>query len=165
MGSPSNSMICCLRRDLLLAAAAASILVAGCDARPADSAAGDSSRIVIKNPIVRLRPGPQRSAGAYMTIMNASSRDDRLLSVTASAADGATNLEPGEHDGGERMEERPNGFRVPARRAVMLEPGGKHVVLTGVADDIKPGASMMLELRFEKSGSLSVEALVRPFAG
>jgi len=152
-------------RDLLLAAAAASILIGGCDARPADSAAGDSSRIVIKNPVVRLRPGPQRSANAYMTIMNASSRDDRLLSVTASAARGATNVEPGERDGAAQMEERPNGFRVPARRAVTLEPGGKHVVLSGVAADVEPGASMVLELRFEKSGSLSIEAPVHPSAG
>jgi copper(I)-binding protein len=158
-------MIRCLRRDLLLAAAAATVLIGGCDAIPTNSAAGDSGRIVIKNPVVRLQLGPQRSAAAYMTIMNASSRDDRLLSVTANAARDATNLEPGDQNEQARMEERPGGFRLPARRAVKLEPGGKHVMLTGVAGDIEPGASIELELFFEKSGSLSIEAPVHASSG
>ena len=92
-------------------------------------------------------------------------RDDRLVSVIASLADGARTREAVERDGLESMEERPNGFRVPARRAVTLAPDGKHVMLLGVSRDVEPGASMTLELRFERSGSLSVEAQVEPITG
>lgn len=72
----------------------------------------------------------------YFTVHNRSDHDDRLVAVEAGGTigDGAgaqlheTVLE----DGVSRMRARPEGFAVPAGEDLRFEPGGPHVMLTGL---------------------------------
>lgn len=52
-------------------------------------------------------------------------------------------------------------LEVPAKGQVELKPGGYHVMLIGVKRDLKVGDKFSLELQFEKSGAITVEAEVK----
>jgi copper(I)-binding protein len=59
-----------------------------------------------------------------------------------------------------QMEHIP-GLEVPAKREVLLEPGGYHVMLIGVNTSLALGDTLPITLRFEKSGEIQMEAQVR----
>ena len=123
------------------------------------------SRISVRDAVVEIHEHAPANATAYMTIMNASSDDDRLLSVASTGIRAALTREHISSGAGARIEDRPNGFAVPARRAITLDAGGKHILLKGLAGDLSPGDSLLLNLEFERSGSLAVQAVVRPVTG
>ena len=58
------------------------------------------------------------------------------------------------------MLHRPTGFRVPARGALKLEPGGKHLMLIELYRPLGSGESVELTLCFEKAGTRSVSVPV-----
>jgi copper(I)-binding protein len=49
---------------------------------------------------------------------------------------------------------------LPARAPVKLEPGGTHVMLTGLREPLVAGGNIELRLRFEKSGERTVAVRV-----
>ena len=131
----------------------AALLLASCkpaSAPPAVSVDGAWARATV--------PGQMGSA-AYFTIQNAGG-EDKLLSVTSPAADAS--LHSTSMDNGV-MRMRPlEGLDVPANGAVELKPGGTHVMLMGLKQPLEAGATLELDLKFEKSGERKVTAEVRP---
>jgi copper(I)-binding protein len=60
---------------------------------------------------------------------------------------------------------RPIGsIEIPAGDALAMEPGGIHLMLTGLAKPLKVGERLLLTLTFERAGSIAVEAEVRPIS-
>lgn len=103
-------------------------------------------------------PG-QTGSAAYFTIRN-SGGEDKLLSVTSPVAD--SSLHSTSTDNG-IMRMRPlDALEIPAKGAVDLKPGGTHVMLMGLKQPLQPGATLELDLKFEKSGERKVSAEVRP---
>ncbi len=132
----------------------AALLLASCkppaDAPPAVSIHGAWARATV--------PGQMGSA-AYFTIRN-SGGEDKLLSVTSPVAD--SSLHSTSTDNG-IMRMRPHdALEIPAKGAVDLKPGGTHVMLMGLKQPLQPGATLELDLKFEKSGERKVSAEVRP---
>jgi copper(I)-binding protein len=109
-------------------------------------------------------PG-QSATAAYMTISNKGAGDDRLVSVAATAPAMAM-LHSSENSGGvARMRAMESGVEVPAGTTVELKPSGNHVMLTGLGAPLRPGQSLNLVLRFEKSGERPVDVRIAPAAG
>lgn len=52
-------------------------------------------------------------------------------------------------------------IEVAAGGSVALEPGGKHIMLIGLKQDLSEGEKLSLTLTFAKSGPLTVEAEIR----
>jgi hypothetical protein len=52
-------------------------------------------------------------------------------------------------------------IEVPANGQVELKPGGYHVMLVGLKQDLKVGDIVKLTLVFEKAGRIDVEAEVK----
>ncbi|MEJ2305790.1 MAG: copper chaperone PCu(A)C [Anaerolineales bacterium] len=50
---------------------------------------------------------------------------------------------------------------VPARGSVEFKPGGYHVMLVGLTQDLNEGDTLKLTLRFEKSGEMPLDVPVR----
>ena len=98
------------------------------------------------------------ASAAYLTIAN-SGGADRLLSV-ASPAGEASLHSTSMDDGVMRM--RPlDGLEIPADSTVELAPGGTHIMLTGLAHPLSEGSALPLDLTFERSGEIRVNASVR----
>lgn len=112
----------------------------------------------IRDPRASLSPAG--TGAVYLTVTATGEAADRLLGVTTAAAGSATLHESVDRDGVHRMEERPEGFEVPAGGSVELAPGGKHVMLMGLADGTAEGGSLPLTLRFERAGEVEVEVPV-----
>jgi hypothetical protein len=60
-----------------------------------------------------------------------------------------------------KMQMLADGLEIPAGGEVLLQPGGYHVMLIGVERDLAVGDRFAIDLQFEKSGTLTVEAEVR----
>ncbi len=100
-----------------------------------------------------------RSGAAFMQIANAGAAD-RLIEAKG---DVARRIELHTHvieDGVARMREVEGGVEIPAGGMVMLERGGLHVMLMGVATPLKEGDVFPLTLVFEQAGEITVDVAV-----
>jgi copper(I)-binding protein len=50
---------------------------------------------------------------------------------------------------------------VPAKGKTELKPGGYHIMLLGLKQDLKPGEKVPVTLKFERGGEVRVEAVVK----
>jgi hypothetical protein len=127
------------------------------------------------------RPATDTGA-AYFTIVNGGTSADRLLEVkspvaahveiheTVQGASGDAGM-PGMSGmaGMSAMHgmvtmKRVNAVAVPAGGGVRFKPGSYHVMLIGLKHPLKAGDVVPLRLRFEKAGTIDVNAPVRATA-
>ena len=52
-------------------------------------------------------------------------------------------------------------LELPAQSTIQFQPGGYHLMLIGVNRNLNPGDKISLNLQFEKSATILVEAAVR----
>jgi copper(I)-binding protein len=97
----------------------------------------------------------------FMRLVNKGQEPDRLIGGQTDAAQ-AVEVHETIMDGEVmKMQMLAGGLQVPARGEVLLQPGSYHVMLIGITRDLKVGDKVSVELQFEKSGPLTVEAEVR----
>jgi len=95
-----------------------------------------------------------------MVIRNMGRTDDALIGAASDVAETVelheTTME-GDMAGMHPVEAIP----VPAGGSVTLEPGGYHVMLIGLKQELQTGQMITLTLTFEKAGQITVQAEVR----
>lgn len=100
------------------------------------------------------------TSAAYMRITNGTDGEDTVVGVSTPAAAKASIHQTMTDDSGMTgMHEAT--LTLPAGGTVALEPGGYHVMLTGLAADLVPGSEIQLTLTFERAGPLVVPVQVR----
>ena len=110
----------------------------------------------------REAPGMSSTGAVFMVIENRGSQADALTGASTSVCE-VVEL----HESvvaGEVMKMRPvEGGRIviPAGEEVALEPGGLHVMLIGLSEQLVPGSSFTLTLMFDKAGEVNLEVMVR----
>ena len=105
--------------------------------------------------------GMAGTGAAFMLIKNEGRESDRLVGGQTEVAEVVEVHETVLEGDVMKMQMLAEGLEVPARGEVQLEPGGYHVMLIGMKQDLNVGESYTLELQFEKSGMISVEPEVR----
>ena len=134
-------------------AALFALLLASCHAQDAPP------KIAVEDAWARATVPGQSGSAAYFTIANQGGAD-RLLAVSSPSADAS--LHSTSMDNGV-MRMRPlQTLYVPAKSTVVLKPGRTHVMLMGLKQPLDAGATVELDLKFEKSGERRVAADVRP---
>lgn len=117
--------------------------------------------IMIKDPYARSSTSMSKSGAAFMTIMNHSDQNDR---VVGAATDAAAKVELHTHkedaNGVMKMVEVEEGFPVAAGEMIQLKRGGDHVMLMGLTAPLEQGDMITLTLTFEKAGDVVVEVPV-----
>lgn len=116
--------------------------------------------VTVKEPWSRQAMGGDNGA-AFMTITNATSQDDRVISAETSIAQRVELHETMELDGVMSMIPQPDGFPLPAGATLELKPGGKHVMLMGLVNPLAPGQTYELTLNFEMAGPITIKVPVR----
>lgn len=106
------------------------------------------------------RASATQTSAAYLTIGNKSGEDDTLLEARSPVAGRVEIHDMTMEDMVMRMR-RLDNLPVAAGESVQLAPGGKHIMLIGLAAPLEEGASVPLTLVFEKAGEIGVEAPVR----
>ena len=134
-------------------------LIAACLAAALPGGARADARI--DDAWTRATVSAQRAGGAFMTIT--SDTPARLVAVHTPVADTAEIHEMTMVDHGMRM--RPvESLARPAGTAVVLKPGGYHLMLLDLAGPLVPGDTVSLTLVFASGLELEAEAEVRPLA-
>lgn len=107
-------------------------------------------------------PMPAGANGAaYMTVTNDGDAGDRLVSATSDIAEDVE-LHESTTDGGSMMMQQIDGIDIPAGGEAVLEPGGFHVMLIGVTEELTEDDTVDLTLTFENAGERTVSAEVVP---
>jgi len=100
---------------------------------------------------VRATPPGANTAAAYLTIT--SDADDRLVGAYSESTNEIQIHAHVQDDGVMRMR-RLDSLQIPARRAVVLAPGGKHLMMFGIAEPFAPGEELVITLLFERAGAV-----------
>lgn len=98
-------------------------------------------------------PG-QPAGGAFLTLRNRGAAD-RLVGARSAAAE-RVELHSMSMDGDVMRMRQIDAIDLPAGASVALAPGGLHLMLMGLKQPLKAGASVPLTLRFEKAGEVAV---------
>jgi copper(I)-binding protein len=117
--------------------------------------------LTIDHPTVTPTRGIVPVNAGYMTILNAGTNADRLISATSPDA-GRIKLH--EHrrgpDGMMQMREVQGGIAVPAKGQVRFAQGGLHLMIFDPKQPLKEGDYFPITLTFERAGRVNVVAMV-----
>lgn len=107
------------------------------------------------------RPAASGDNGAvYFIISNATDADDRLLSASTDVASAAEVHMSMMDSNGVMTMQMQEAVPIPAQQEVIFKPGGLHVMLVGLRQDLNIGDTISLTLNFEAGGSITVQAPV-----
>ena len=100
------------------------------------------------------------NGAAYFQIVNNQNSEDRLLSVSGTIAE-KIELHKSEIDTQGVMRMTPQeSVLIPAGKTVPFEPGGLHVMLIHLSQELKRGETFPLTLHFEHFGDVQIEVEV-----
>jgi copper(I)-binding protein len=123
------------------------------------SAAPGDGEVTITDATIDWPANPTKAA-VRMVVRNGTGTDDALVAVTSPIAPSATvHRTDTDADGRAVMVAEPE-LAIPARSSVTFEPGGLHVMLTGITTDIQVGDDVPLTLTFEHAGKVTTTAVV-----
>jgi copper(I)-binding protein len=124
------------------------------------------AQVTVKDPWVRATVPQQKATGAFMQLSAA--QDTRLVEARSPVAGTVEIHEMKMENNVMKMRAVP-GLDVPAGKGVDLKPGGYHVMLLDLKEQMKEGATVPVTLVFEgkdkKRETVEVKAAVRPLAG
>jgi hypothetical protein len=115
--------------------------------------------ITIQEPWARASLGNAPNSAAYMTLQNMGATPDRLIGGSTPVA---TKVELHTHvmEGGIAKMRPVDGIEVAPGAPTVLEPGGAHVMLSGLTQKLEAGATVPLTLVFEHAGEVALEVPV-----
>ncbi len=123
----------------------ATILLAGCQQAPS-----------VRDAWVRLPAVPGRPAAGYAIVRGRSSGNDVLTSVASPAVARAELHESmASHGGMMAMQPLP---KVAIKGTVGFDPGGKHIMLFGLSNDLRAGGTVPLTFGFDDGTKVTVDA-------
>lgn len=134
-------------KSILLAASTAAIV----------SAPALAADIMIKDAYARASSPTAASGAAFMSIMNHTDSEDRLVGVKSYAAQRVeihTHIE--DSNGVMRMVKVEDGIAVPASGMAMLKRGGDHVMFLGLTQPFEHGTDISVILQFENAGEIEL---------
>jgi copper(I)-binding protein len=108
------------------------------------------------------RPASKGQNGAvYFIIQNDTANDDALIGASAEIASTAEAHMSMMSDQGVMSMSMQEAVQVPTGEGVTFKPGGLHIMLVNLKQDLSVGDTFTLILRFEKAGEITVQVEVR----
>ncbi|MEO6061404.1 MAG: copper chaperone PCu(A)C [Thermoflexales bacterium] len=136
------------------------VLLSGCAGASTPMAPAGAGQITADGVWIRNSAAGGNTA-AYLTLKNGGA-EDTLVSASIAEANIVELHETAAATSG-MMEMRPlvQGLKVPANGSVELKPGGYHVMVMGLKQDLRTGANVKLKLTFKSGKTLELTAPVR----
>jgi periplasmic copper chaperone A len=138
----------------------------GCGSNTA-TATGDTAvpEVVVSDAWVRATTGTEDPSmtGAFMALDNEGSEDVSLTGASSPVAGTVELHEMAMADGSMTMREAEEGFVIEAGYGQVLMPGGNHVMLMGLTDELAPGDEIELVLEFSDGTSEELTVPVKEF--
>lgn len=136
------------------------LTVAGGCSGDGQAGTGTAPAITVTDAVIAVPAGA--NTAMYLTIENAGGEDDRLVAASAPIADRIELHETRAGDDGLMQMFHLDHVEVAAGSEVRFAPGGLHVMVFDVAP-LEEGDVVDVELEFERSGTMSIEAVVEPY--
>ncbi|MGH6900081.1 MAG: copper chaperone PCu(A)C [Geminicoccaceae bacterium] len=108
--------------------------------------------------------GATRTSAAYLTLEVTGDQVDRLIAVASPVAEGAT-LHTHVMDGGVARMRPLAAIEIAPGAPTVLEPGGLHIMLSGLEQRLVEGETFPLSLTFESAGTVDIEVPIMGMAG
>jgi hypothetical protein len=125
---------------------------------PSNAPAGGP--LTVKDAWVRAAPSGADTA-AYFTIVNGKVDADTLVGVSASVGKSAGLHRTSTDPSGMTGMQMTDSVKIPGGGSIQFAPGGYHVMIVGLAAELKAGDQVVLQLSFENAGVVKVTAEVR----
>ena len=107
--------------------------------------------MIISDAYIRGLPPGQTVTAVFMTFNNALAQDCQLVGAASPIASSAEIHAHSHHNGAMSM--RPvDAVKIPAGESLSFEPGGYHLMMFGLKDDLKEGDEHAITLFFEGEG-------------
>lgn len=131
------------------------LTLTGCQAGPA------APRIEASGAWGRPSPMVDKAGAVYVVIENKGNAADRLIGASSPAAQMVEVHESYMEGGVMKMRPVAGGVDVPAGGKVELKPGSYHIMLMDLAAPLQTANTIVVTLKFEKSGEVAVTAEIR----
>lgn len=104
------------------------------------------------------------NSAAYMILQNPLDSPDKLLSASSTAAE-SVEIHMTSMDANGTMMMRPAGpVDLPAQSSVELKPGGLHIMLVGLKNNLVIGGTITVTLQFENADPLTLDIPIQEAA-
>lgn len=123
-------------------------------------AAAQASPLVVQNAWMRKAPGSD-AAAVYLVLRNTSAQPVIVVGVSSPVASHVMIHETSTEDGQSRMRAHDRLVIAPGQ-SVAFQPGGMHVMLSGIKKTLTIGQTVPLVLLLANGGQVQVAAMVRP---
>ncbi len=125
------------------------------------------AQVTVKDPWVRATVSQQKATGAFMQIT--STQDARLIEAKSPVAGVVEVHEMKMEKDVMKMRALTEGLALPAGKSVELKPGGYHVMLMDLKQQVKEGdvipLTLVVEGKDKKRSTIEVKAPAKPLAG
>ena len=115
-----------------------------------------NSRILFEKPWIRLLPPTVMHTAAYVTIVNNTDTQDKLLKVSSPSINSVSVHQTIEVDGLFRMLPAEN-IVIPANGKLTMKPGSYHLMIMGLNTQLTNESKVTMSFHFEKAGVINVE--------
>ena len=127
----------------------------------ATAAFSDGMGIIARDAYARAATPTAKAGGVFMTLMNHSDQDDRLIAVQSDVAKRIELHTHTEHDDGVmKMTKIEGGIALPAGGMHVMKRGGDHVMLMGLNQSLTQGDTITLTLIFDQAGEVEIQVPV-----
>lgn len=124
------------------------------------SASKAADAVTVEGAFVRAVPPGQPNSAAFMTLVNSSAS---AQNVTAASSPVAATVELHTHTNNNGVMEmrQIDKIEIPANSKTELQPGGLHIMLIGLKQDLKAGEEAKLTLTFADGSTKEVTAEIK----
>ena len=105
--------------------------------------------LAIVDALARPAPLPGGTSAIYFTVLNGLDQSVQLVSAASPAARAVETHETVAEEGVMKMIPLPDGYPVPAGTTLVLQPGGKHIMLIDLVEPLAPGDTIELTVTFD----------------
>jgi copper(I)-binding protein len=152
-----------MRLPSLVASLAAITLIAGCSGGQKNEAgagsAAESVRILeprLVLPLVKDNPG-----AVYFNLVNESDSPQKIEAVEVVGTE-MSMIHDTVDSGGHSSMQMVHDVTIPARGSMPFVPGGRHVMVTGIKPEMKPGTNATLKISFDGGKATTIDIPVLP---
>lgn len=135
------------------------------EAKPAATAATAAKSVEVSDAWVRSTEGAKDTSvsAAFMVLDNTGSNDVELVGASSDVAERTELHEMERHEGKSMMNKIEGGLELRAGSGQLLQPGGNHVMLMDLTQELAPGDEVKVVLEFSDGSTHEVVAPVKAF--
>ena len=120
------------------------------------------AEIEINDAWARATAPSARTGAIYMTLKNTGNKEDFLIAAESDMAARTEVHKTSMDDDGMMSMDHMDEVRVSSGVEVMFAPGGYHIMLMGLKNQLQPDYEIPLTLTFKKAGERSVRVPIKP---